>query len=446
LRSNFGGKMNRVFRLKPIGWTALSAFLLVACAQGTGAASEEDLATPYRLQLPPQFTQTLTPSATLAASTEVPATSTPPSEQQIAPAPPIAAGWNHTCVITDQGGVMCWGSNDNGQLGDGSRTDRNQPAAVKGLAARIAAVAAGYGHTCALTADGGVQCWGRNKNGELGDGTNQRSSQPVNVSGLDRGVVAIAAGDDHTCAVTSQGAVKCWGYNGAGQLGDGTTENRDIPVDVQQLTGGVMGVAAGEVHSCVWTVRDEVMCWGANGTGQLGDAPDVPSRTVPHNVSGLSDGIAAINAKGSHTCILSKTGGIQCWGQNRYGQLGDGTAQNKFSPVSVNGLEGPASVVGAGWNQTCGVMTGGVLKCWGWNFYGQLGDGSVVSRPQPVAVNGITGKVTAVSGGGGHTCAIAEDGGVYCWGFNKSGQLGDRTNLDSRTPVKVEGISVKAAA
>ena len=434
--------MNRFSRLAMTGLGVLSVALLEACGADSARESTQDLPTPTLWQLPPAFTQTRTATATFTASPEVSATPTLPPDQKM-PAPAlITAGWNHNCAITAEDGVICWGSNDNGQLGDGSRTDRNGPVNVKELTVRAVAVTAGWGHTCVLTVEGGVKCWGRNKYGELGDGTTQRSSRPVDVSGLTSGVAAIAAGDDHTCAVTTQGAVKCWGYNNFGQLGDGTYETRNTPVDVSRLTGGTTAVAAGAAHTCAWTVRGEVMCWGNNELGQLGDGSEAPSRATPDVVSGLTEGIAALTAKGAHTCILTETGGIQCWGQNKYGQLGDGTAQNQFSPVKVTGLEDSASIVAAGWNQTCGVLIRGALKCWGWNFYGQLGEGSTANRRQPVDVKGLTGKTVAVSGGGGHTCALLEDGTVYCWGLNANGQLGDRTNLDSSLPMKVNGISL----
>lgn len=435
--------MQRAFRRGLTGLGIVSIAILASCGQGSTAGpsnGSQDTASPTLWELPPAFTQTLTASVTFTASPEVSITPTPPSAQEAAFIP-LATGWNHTCVITSKGGVMCWGSNDNGQLGDGSRTERTRPVSVKNLTVPAVAVTAGWGHTCILTEEGGVKCWGRNKYGELGDGTNQRSSEPVDVSGLASGVVAIAAGDDHTCAVNAQGGVKCWGYNNFGQLGDGTTETRNVPVDIPRLSGGVTSIAAGAAYTCAGTIRGEVMCWGNNELGQLGDGSDAPSRGTPDVVSGLTDGITALAAKGGHSCIINGSGGIQCWGQNKYGQLGDGTAKDQFTPVKVTGLDGAVSIIAAGWNQSCGVLAGGVLNCWGWNYYGQLGDDSIVSRLQPVSVKGLTGKTIAVDGGGGHTCALMGDGTVYCWGFNKSGQLGDHTNLDSSLPVKVDGIT-----
>jgi alpha-tubulin suppressor-like RCC1 family protein len=305
------------------------------------------------------------------------------------------------------------------------------------------AVAAGFGHTCLLTETGAVKCWGRNKSGELGNGTNQRSTEPVDVPGL-TGIVAIAAGDYHTCAVTGQGKIKCWGANDDGQLGDGSTVAPGQPVDVAGIDG-VTGVAAGTAHTCARTGSGEVWCWGKNDQGQLGDGSESASRGVPKPVSGLIGGVAALTAKGGHTCVLSLSGIIQCWGVNKFGQLGNGTFDDQSAPSPVTGLEGSAVLVAAGWGQTCAIMEGGKLICWGWNFYGQLGEGSTANRNHPVEVDGLNGKVSAVTGGGGHTCAIMESGVVYCWGFNENGQLGNQATLDSSIPVKVVGLSARIA-
>ena len=186
----------------------------------------------------------------------------------------VAAGGYHTCILNTSGGVKCWGRNDGGQLGYGASDyppDKNSPVDVIGLDRGIRSIAAGGYHTCALTTGGGVKCWGKNGDGQLGDGTTENKSSPVNVVGLDSGVVAIAASYTHTCALTSAGGVKCWGYNSFGQLGDNTTTKRSIPTDVIGLDSGIQAIVTGYGHSCALNTGGGVKCWGYNFLGQLGD-------------------------------------------------------------------------------------------------------------------------------------------------------------------------------
>jgi alpha-tubulin suppressor-like RCC1 family protein len=199
----------------------------------------------------------------------------------------------------------------------------------------VAAVAAGYYHTCALTTAGGLKCWGWNVYGQLGDGTTTNRTAPVDVVGLTSGVAAVAPGYEHTCALTTAGNLKCWGNSGSGQLGDGTTTNRTAPVDVVGLTSGVAAVAAGYYHSCALTTTGGVKCWGYNGYGELGDGTTT-DRTTPVGVVGLTSGVAAVAAGRYHTCAV-RTGNLKCWGNN-VGQLGDGTQTDRWTPVDVTGF------------------------------------------------------------------------------------------------------------
>jgi alpha-tubulin suppressor-like RCC1 family protein len=347
----------------------------------------------------------------------------------------ITAGGLHTCARTSGGGVKCWGYNGNGQLGDGTTTDRTKPVNVSGLASGVSAIAAGDSHTCALTSGGGVKCWGANYFGQLGEGTTTQRLTPVDVSGLASGVIAIAAGDSHTCALTSGGGVKCWGRNDYGQLGDGTTTQRLTPVDVSLLASGVSAIAAGKYHTCALIAGGWVMCWGYNAAGQLGDGTTT-DRYTPVDVL-LASGVSTIATGANHTCALTAGGGVKCWGWNGSGQLGDGTTTDRTTPVDVSGLASGVSAIAAGGLHTCARTAGGGIKCWGRNAEGQLGDGTTTDRYTPIDVSGLASGVSAIAAGYYHTCARTAGGGVKCWGWNAFGQLGDGTTTNRLTPVNV---------
>jgi alpha-tubulin suppressor-like RCC1 family protein len=356
----------------------------------------------------------------------------------------IAVGYAHSCALTRTGGVQCWGNNRLGQLGDGTTVDRRRPVAVLGLGRNRRAIAAGGRHSCALSKAGAVDCWGDNADGEIGDGTRTRRLKPVTVRGL-HGVRAISAGEAFACALTASGRVECWGDNRRGEVGDGTTRDRDEPVAVRGLGTGVIALALGYFHACALKRTGTVECWGYNGFGQLGDGTTT-DRRVPVRVSGLT-GVAAISAGGGHTCALTSGGAVRCWGSNRYGELGDGTTMRSSTPVPVSGLAGGVRAVAAGGEaHGCAITRVGGVKCWGYNGHGQLGDGTTKDHAAPVSVVGlIAGTRSITAGGYGHTCAVGRRGEVECWGRNSSGQLGDGTASDRHTPVPVKARAARRA-
>jgi len=195
----------------------------------------------------------------------------------------------------------------------------------------------GLYHTCALLSTGAVKCWGNNGNGQIGDNSQIQRLTPVAVSGLSSGVTAISAGYQHTCALLSTGAVKCWGYNGNGQLGDNSQTQRLTPVDVSGLSSGVTAISAGIYHTCALLSTGAVKCWGYNVYGQLGDNSQT-NRLTPVDVSGLSSGVTAISAGYLHTCAVLSTGAVKCWGYNAYGQIGDNSQTQRLTPVAVSGI------------------------------------------------------------------------------------------------------------
>ena len=346
----------------------------------------------------------------------------------------VDGGWRHTCATVAGGGLKCWGHNGYGQLGDGTTTNKSVPNNVSGLGSGISEIAANGYFTCAIDAGGGVKCWGYNEFLQLGDGTTTNRIVPTNVSGLGSGVAAIATGVYHTCAIVPGGGVKCWGQNEDGQLGDGTTTVRTVPTDVSGLGSGVTAIAAAGGHTCAIVAGGGVKCWGYNNHGQLGDGTTT-ARTVPTDVSGLGSGVTAIATGVYHTCAIVAEGGAKCWGENSYGQLGDGSFTDKSVPTSVSGLESDVTAIAAG-RHTCAIVRGGA-KCWGRNNYGQLGDSSTTDKSVPASVSGLESGVTAIATGERHTCATTTGGRLKCWGDNGYGQLGDCTTTLRLTPVNV---------
>lgn len=350
----------------------------------------------------------------------------------------IAAGGYHTCALVAEGRVKCWGGNDYGQLGDGTTQQRLLPVDVVGLSGGVQAIAAGWNHTCAVTATGGVKCWGGNYYGQLGDGTTTGRLTPVDVVGLGSGVSAIAAAEQHTCALAENGGVQCWGANGDGRLGDGTTANRLVPVQVTGLPDGVDALSLGSNHTCAVTITGAAYCWGGNTSGQLGDGTTT-NRATPVVVVSLQSGVRAISAGVGYTCVVLQTGAAKCWGADTHGQLGIGPGQDPYSttPVDVVGLQSGAANISAG-GSACAALENGGVKCWGYNAYGQLGDGTTTERWTPVDVVGLSGPVTNLDTGDYHASAITEAGGAQCWGHNTSGQLGNGvTAIRQTTPVDV---------
>jgi len=344
----------------------------------------------------------------------------------------------HSCLITGAGGVKCWGRNDHGQLGDGTRIDRTTPVHVQGLEGSVAAVATGYSHTCALTTGGDVLCWGRATQGQLGDAPECMlfCLSPVNVSALGDNIASITTGYLHSCALNHGGGVQCWGNNFHGQLGGARLgENSSTPVDVGGLSSGVASVAAGDWHTCAVMVSGGLKCWGENLHGQLGDGGSGVNRIAPVTVQGIGSHVTSVAPGAKHTCAVPASGSVKCWGSNGYGQLGNGTSTNSTLPVSVSRLDAGIVALSAGGDHTCGLTSGGNLSCWGRNDQGQVGDGSTVNRNLPAAVAGLN-AAAPVGAGERHTCALGGDGDAACWGDNAFGQLGDGyAPVDSSVPV-----------
>jgi alpha-tubulin suppressor-like RCC1 family protein len=364
---------------------------------------------------------------------------------RVTPAPPTAtaldAGSVHTCAVLSDGTADCWGDNSNGQLGNGTTTSSSTPVAVTGMTDASAISAGGdpddnWDHTCARITDGTVKCWGSNDFGQLGaPGAN--SSTPVTVTGITTATAVAASGEFHSCALLADGTVKCWGANNYGQLGNGTTTNSSTPVTVTGITTAT-AISAGAEHFCALLTDGTVRCWGRNAFGQLGDGTFNNNRATPVTVTGITTAIA-ISAGGGHTCALLTDSTVKCWGYNEFGGLGNGTTVESHTPVPVTGIS-TATAISAGGAHSCALLTGGAAYCWGYNGFGGLGNGTTTNSTTPVPVTGITTAVVIDVGGFFHTCALLANGAGYCWGGNSLGQLGNGTTTNSTTPVPVTGL------
>jgi alpha-tubulin suppressor-like RCC1 family protein len=390
--------------------------------------------------------------------------------------------------------VAAWGNNFLGQLGNGvplpypDDSPSTMPVEVSNLdGAELKAITGGANHSLALKNDGTVLAWGLNQDGELGDGTNTDSSTPVEVndpndpSGYLTGVSAIAAGGAHSLALKSDGSVWAWGSNFSGQLGDGTTtDSSNKPVKVANLSG-VEAISGGGAPSYNLALKDDgtVWAWGDNTAsqgsrigGQLGD-DEISSSNTPLQVSDLPGGIDAIAAGAEHGLALKDDGTVWAWGYNFFGQLGNGTTTDSSSskPVQVSELVG-IKAIAAGGSFSLALKDDGTVWAWGDNRFGQLGDGTftegtvttceitggggrmISSCPgsnTPVQMSEV-GGIEAIAAGGAHGLALKDDGTVWAWGYNQFGQLGNGTTTLStspgiNTPVQVGNLSaVKAIA
>ena len=386
----------------------------------------------------------------------------------------ISVAQYHSCARKMDGSLWCWGMNTSGELGDGSFVDRSTPVEVTALGHAVSSVSAGMQVTCALKTDGTLWCWGWRNGG----------ATPTQVAGLGAEIVEVSVGEYHTCARKADGTLWCWGANGEGQLGDGSTRDRDAPVQVTAATG-FLQVAAGFEFTCAVQLGARLSCWGLNDFGELGMGT-TSIQPVPLAVASLGTNVAQLAAGDLSFCARKTDGSAWCWGNNLAGQPDSGPTEYRPSPVEVVALGHSVAQVASGWEgATCTLMTdGGVwcwgtamnasgdfdarpvpfqvaglptniaevavgtehacaraddgtLWCWGRNDYGQLGDGSNAFRAMPVQVSALAGLVVQVATTGTHTCARTIDGTLWCWGSNDSGQLGDGTTTDSPTPLRV---------
>ena len=389
----------------------------------------------------------------------------------------VVTGGDHSCALTSDGAVSCWGSNNHGQLGNNTTTSRSLATAVTTLGTPLAGkvvtqVSVGGSFTCALTAGNAnsdpvelpvVACWGDNTHGQLGNGTTDDALVPTAITTSStplsaKTITAITTGSQHVCALASDSTLACWGLQTSGRLGNGETSATDVETPTAVTTSGtdisgltVTAISAGDAHTCVRTSSNVIACWGVNGSGQLGDnstttrSTPVATAVADTPLDGLA--IAGISAGGAHTCAVSVSGIVACWGENGDNELGDGTTDNSSVPISPTLTATPIATstilsVSSGVKDTCVVATGGAVSCWGNNGTGSVGDNTTTTRAVPTAVvttgTALAGKsVVTVSAGNRTACALTSDGTAACWGDNSDGKIGDGTTTQRNVPTAV---------
>ena len=344
------------------------------------------------------------------------------------------------CAILTSEAVQCWGDNATGELGDGNTTTTSVAEPVSGITSATALASDGAHSYCAILASRAVDCWGSNGAGELGNGTTTDSSVPVAVTGITTATAITGDGDGSYCAVLESASVDCWGANGVGQLGNNTTVDSSVPVAVKGLTTAVSVTGDGNGSYCAVLQTDAVDCWGYNGFGQLGDGATANS-SVPMAATGLTTATSVSSDGDDSFCAELSSESVDCWGANFAGELGDGTTTESTVPMAVTGITTASAISNDGAESYCALLTSEAVECWGYNGFGQLGNATTTNSSVPVAVSGMSSAISLVSDSENSYCAVLGSGGVNCWGANSSGELGDSSTTSSSIPVAVSGVA-----
>jgi alpha-tubulin suppressor-like RCC1 family protein len=398
-----------------------------------------------------------------------PPNSNPSADKELVPLPSakaavIAGGRLHACAVTaDKGEVRCWGYSDHSQIAP--RTDGNSsdpkfsiPVAMKELSEGVKMVSASStgDHTCAITAAGGVKCWGDDSLGQLGtgipysDNRMHESATPLDVKSLSSNVIAISVGDVSSCALLADHTVKCWGKNGC-WIGDGNdhlagdTGTPEIATASDTGLKDIAQVSVGHEHACAVTTAGGVKCWGANTFGEIGIGDDRARVLVPTDVPGLTN-VTSVSAGFRTTCARLASGAVKCWGTREYGSIGDGkkdSFDDAMSPVDVTGISSGAFDVFAGAGASCAIVGPSKnVKCWGETKALGTAEGEAYRTYQPAGnVVGLEG-VTQVVGGSDYACARLQDGAVKCWGDNGGGMLGNGKGAKNGGETSHEPVNV----
>ena len=344
-----------------------------------------------------------------------------------------------------------------GQLGNGGTSTKTTPTLTSSLGTGRTAVALSSGddHTCAILDNGAVSCWGRGNYGQLGNGATSDKSTPTLTSSLGTGrtAVALSSGGSHTCAILDNGAVSCWGYGNYGQLGNGATSDKSTPTLTSSLGTGRTAVAlsSGDHHTCAILDNGAVSCWGYGAYGQLGNG-GTSAKTTPTLTSSLGTGrtAVALSSGGYHTCAILDNGDVSCWGYGYYGQLGNGATSDKSTPTLTSslGTGRTAVALSSGGYHTCAILDNGAVSCWGDGTTADWVMEQRLTKSTPTLTSSLgTGRTAvALSSGDYHTCAILDNGSVSCWGYGYNGQLGNGGTSDKTTPTLTSSLGTGRTA
>ncbi len=371
----------------------------------------------------------------------------------------ISLGGAHSSAITSEGRLFTWGKNDFGQLGDGTTTDRYIPADITSWfnlveGETITKITLRFWHSAALTSDGRIFTWGSNSDGELGDGTTTDRYIPTEITSQfnlneEETITEITLGGYHSSAITTEGRVFTWGWNRYGQLGDGTTTSRITPTEITSQFNLSVGetitkIALGNYSSSAITTDGRVFTWGDNTEGQLGDGTTtvryIPTEITSQFNLSVGETITQIILGGFHSSAITSEDRVFTWGRNNSGQLGDGTTTSRYIPTEITSQfnlneEEIIRTIYLNGSHSSAITSEDRVFMWGWNAYGQLGDGTMTNRYIPTEVTSQFNfseeeTITQISLGACHSLAITSEGGVFTWGWNEYGQLGDGTTTN----------------